>query len=429
MATLSNVDGRSLVADLSGAFNNMKEASVKQFALDREAKDIDLLRQAQGLPPLTPPVQANNGSKKQRGFLRSISPQIADHIDGLNESRDVNGIDEVRNTAQMTVETANRILAAKTPAAKQKIILESAQKARKEGRDNTQMLKNAGLTPDQMDLVAQKAKMVNEATLRTLPAPTGDERQAARAQLAIRNPQAYQTLVAEENARASKGQAAASAAQRAAEAAALDSAISAIRTDGLSQIEGSGGAGPEVQTGGPVQPTGVQGQPRGRNPARTGDPSQPLVDGMNSYLDELPAAGQEPAPVATEGFARDRGRVNPEMAPTPAMPIDPTFTQTTADPMPPQAPPVQLSPIETANGEYQDALGKWERAQDWAAETLQKAESLPPKARNALKAEVNKVVDQYEGRLGTRADQLKIAQDTAKFEADNKPELSDLAVA
>ena len=189
MVTLANLQGGSLALDLTQAFG----PAVQEGKARREQQEVtDLVRQASGLPPVP--------DKNAGGFLAKVAPGLANTIQQLNQKRSPDEVDQARNEAQIGLETSKRILAAKTPAEKQKIILERASEVQQAGGDTRELLRMSNLTPAEIDLQAQKTAMTSDAALKTLPAPTDQERLAARAELAVRNPQALNAILRQEAA-------------------------------------------------------------------------------------------------------------------------------------------------------------------------------------------------------------------------------------
>lgn len=287
MVTLANLNGGSLALDLNAAFSpHIERAREERKVEERENKDIDLLRTAQGLPGIFP-----QGDKKSEGFLRKIAPGLADQLDKLNKDRNPDQVDELRKEATINVETAARIRRAKTPAEKQRIILERAGEFQKQGRDNRELLKMSGMTPAEMDLQAQKAQMTGEATLKSLPAPTDSERLAARAQLAVRNPQAFNTLMREEAVeRQIAAQKAAQA--RAGAARSASAAQAAQKAQILSQLRTAAGGQPAAagdSSSPQAEPQTVGGVPLEFGKLDVGNASgfDPIIDSARAQQAEI----------------------------------------------------------------------------------------------------------------------------------------------
>lgn len=153
---------------------------------------------ARGAGGVAPPPKPT----KQVGFLRQIAPGLADALGQLNQSRDPDGVDQLRTEATKGLEIADQILNAKTPTEKRNIILQRASEIQQAGGDNSELLRAAGDTPAKMDLQAQKAQLTARATLQELPAITDVERlraQAqARAELSVIDPNALVALQRDE---------------------------------------------------------------------------------------------------------------------------------------------------------------------------------------------------------------------------------------
>lgn len=195
MVTLANLDGRSLALDLSQAFG----PAVQEGKERKEQREVTaLVRQASGLAPVP--------EKNANGFLAKVAPGLAEKIQQLNGTRSPDQIDQARSEAQIGMETSQRILAAKTPAEKQRIILARAEEVQRQGGDTRELLRMSGLTPDEIDLQAQKTAMTSDAALKALPAPTEQERLAARAELAARSPQALNAILRQEAMAQQQGQ-------------------------------------------------------------------------------------------------------------------------------------------------------------------------------------------------------------------------------
>lgn len=376
MVTLANFDGRSLALDLDAAFSPaLKQKYVERKADEREQKDIELLRTAQGLAPQT----ASAPDKKSQGFLRRIAPGLADQLDSLNKDRNPDQVDELRSEAAINIETARRIRNAKSPAEKQRIILERASEFQKQGRDNRQLLKMSGMTPAEIDLQAQKAEMMGDATLKTLPPPTDEERMAARAQLAVRNPQAYNALMRdeavqrqEEAQRAAQARAGAAQAQKEAEAAQQAQIIAQMRA-------GASGQPTVAQSGQPSQQTQEQFDAVGGVPLSFGDDVAPGVN----------AAG-------------DPGLSFGEVAPIEAAAVE------TAQ----EAPPVDL--VAQADAAYRQAQSATERA------IAQRDSIADPKMRALADTVVKEFEAAEKDALADRDTEIEFAEATAqedKFDA------------
>lgn len=180
-------DGRSLSLDLGEAFG----PAIQEAKQRRETQEItNLARTASGLPPVP--------EKNAGGFLAKVAPGLADTIQKLNQNRQPDLVDEARSEAEIGLDTSRRILAAKSAMEKQKIILERAEQVQSAGGDATELLRMSSLSPAEIDLQAQKTAMTSDAALKTLPAPTDQERAAARAELAVRNPQALNAILRQE---------------------------------------------------------------------------------------------------------------------------------------------------------------------------------------------------------------------------------------
>lgn len=180
-------DGRSLSLNLAQAF----APAIQEGKQRKERQEItNLARTASGLPPVP---EQNAG-----GFLAKVAPGLANTIQKLNQNRQPDLIDEARSEAEIGLDTSRRILAAKTPTEKQKIILARAEQVQRAGGDPTELLRMSSMSPAEIDLQAQKTAMTSDAALKSLPAPTEQERAAARAELAVRNPQALNAILAQE---------------------------------------------------------------------------------------------------------------------------------------------------------------------------------------------------------------------------------------
>lgn len=122
MVTLANLDGRSLAIDLGEAFG----PAIEQARERREQRELtNLVRQASGLPAVP--------EKNAGGFLQRIAPDLASRIQQLNGQRNPTLINQARQEAQVGIDTSRRILAAKSPSEKQKIILERASEVQRQG--------------------------------------------------------------------------------------------------------------------------------------------------------------------------------------------------------------------------------------------------------------------------------------------------------
>ena len=232
MPTLANIDGRSLALDLNRTFGNLdKFGDVRREEADKK-KRTELATTAAGIPPEA--IQEKAG-----GFLRKIAPSFADALAKVKEGGDLAQVDQMRTEAERGRETADRILAAPTQAAKQAIILEQAEAMRQKGGDTRELLKASGLSSAEMDLRAQKSKLTSDAALKVLPAPTAAQRARARAELSVRDPNALVALQRDEAAALKAEQLRIANARRAAAArtaarapkTALGKRLADIRTD------------------------------------------------------------------------------------------------------------------------------------------------------------------------------------------------------
>lgn len=368
MVTLANFDGRSLALDLDAAFSPaLKQKYVERKANEREQQDIDLLRTAQGLAPET--VSAPD--KKSQGFLRRLAPALADQLDKMNQDRNPDAVDELRKEAAMNVETAARIRKATSPAEKQRIILERASEFQKQGRDNRQLLKMSGMTPAEIDLQAQKAEMMGNATLKSLPPPTEGERMAARAQLAVRNPQAYAALMRdeavkrqEEAQRAAQARAGAAQAQKEREAA--------QQAQIMAQMRAGAGAPPAAT------PTQAQGA----------TPQQ--------QFDAVGGAG------LSFGEAMDNGQTDPVAQGDPGLSFGELAQPEVATP-----PPEQVDLIAQADATYRQAQAATARA------IAQRDSITDPKMRAMADTVVKEFEESEKAALENRNAEIDFAKDTA----------------
>ena len=255
MPTLQNIDGRSLVADLNRTFGNIEQAGDRRRADKKEQENIRLAELARGIGGSAGGIQQTSGipdpqrgqgifpSDRQReksgGFLSKIAPGLSDALGKLNQTREPEAVDQMRDQAEQGRATADLILKTKSPTEKRAVILKRADEVRKAGGDNRELLKSAGGSPAQMDLQAQKAQMTSNATLDVLPPPTSAERLRARAALSVRDPNALVAIQRDEKvqrqieARKRAERRAAAAARIAAKApkTELGKKIAAIRAD------------------------------------------------------------------------------------------------------------------------------------------------------------------------------------------------------
>ena len=214
MPTLQNIDGRSLVADLNRTFGNIEQAGNRRRADKKEQENIRLAELARGIGGSAGGIQQTSGipdpqrgqgifpsdmqREKSGGFLSKIAPGLSDALGKLNQTREPEAVDQMRDQAEQGRATADLILKTKSPTEKRAIILKRADEVRKAGGDNLELLKAAGGSPAQMDLQAQKAQMTSNATLDVLPAPTDAERLRARAALSVRDPNALVAIQRDE---------------------------------------------------------------------------------------------------------------------------------------------------------------------------------------------------------------------------------------
>lgn len=293
MVTLANLDGRSLALDLGQAF----APAIQEGKQRREQRELtQLVRQASGLPA----VPERNAS----GFLQRIAPDLASKIQQLSGARNPTLIDQARQEAQVGIETSRRILAAKSPSEKQKIILERASEVQRQGGDASELLRMSGLSADEIDLQAQKTAMTGDATLKALPAPTQQERLSARAELAVRSPQALKLVLHDEavaREEAARRRAAAAAGRKAANAAAHNAAFNQI----IDAVAGTPEAAAAEQQGAPSAQAEVTDE-QARIAGQEADPGAPAEEQV-SLGREIAQQGAPAAPQAIPTLsARDR---------------------------------------------------------------------------------------------------------------------------
>lgn len=190
MPTLQNIDGRSLTPDIGRTIDQVSKFGDRRREEKREQENIELAQRARGLPGTFP--------EPNTGFLQKIAPKLAETLAQLNQSRDPDGVDQMRSEAERGRETANQILSAKTQTEKQAVILKRAAQIQQAGGDTRELLKQSGGSAAEMDLQAQKAQMTSDAALKALPAPTTAERLRARAALSIRDPNALVAIQRDE---------------------------------------------------------------------------------------------------------------------------------------------------------------------------------------------------------------------------------------
>lgn len=194
MPTLANVQGSSLVADLSGLLRGVEQVG------ERSREESKL----QEIENLALTAQGQSGGQSQSSgpmdFLTKIAPDIAEGISGLVSGRSdptadvISNIDQTRARAKSNVQVADRILRESDPVKKQRLITEDAERVRRDKGDISSHIKMFNMTPPEQNLQAQKIKMSGQGVIRSLPAPTTNEREIARIKLNVRSPQAAASL-------------------------------------------------------------------------------------------------------------------------------------------------------------------------------------------------------------------------------------------
>jgi len=192
MPTLANFQGGSLVADIRTALENIGGIGERDRAETAAQEAEDLALTARGVAP---PAR-----KGPLDFLNKIAPDLFQTVQDITTKRadptteTVQAIEATRERAKNNIAVSKRILAEPDPVKKQRIVREDAERIRAQGGDITGHVKMSNLSPDELDLQAQKVKMAAEATNRAVPGPTEAEREIARIKLAVRSPAAAEAL-------------------------------------------------------------------------------------------------------------------------------------------------------------------------------------------------------------------------------------------
>lgn len=196
MPTLSNIDGRSLVPDVSGVSQLLLQTFGTKQSRDKEAaqqakqaefqKQIDILAGVDSqLPPGTIDESGAIGrgptlKQKEAALIRlsALNPQAANAIRQTMERGDK--VEAQQIAAETDKGTRLAISIQKQPdfVSKQRAITQAAQEAASQGKDVSRFLDLANMSEEQLDLELQKM-IIQGADLKTLTDdalnPAGDE--------------------------------------------------------------------------------------------------------------------------------------------------------------------------------------------------------------------------------------------------------------
>ncbi len=245
MVTLANVQGSSLALNIADAVReDIAGFQERGRVADAQADLEESLRVALGGAP------TDAKPSKGLGVLGQLAPGIAQMAGQLNSRRDPQGTEAFRAEAKTGLALSQKIIDAKSPLEKQRLLADEVARVSGEGGDVTRLVKLANMDEDQLDLELQKMQLVGEGMLKAVPEVKGNEslnffstpaRRNAFARIAATNPKIASSLLAGRDRQLARAQSAAAARTKAAAAAAapktdLGKTLTAIASDERSGV-------------------------------------------------------------------------------------------------------------------------------------------------------------------------------------------------
>ena len=165
MPTLANINGASLVPDLSGVFKDARTDIRNQQAIGRaEQLRADTIKQTEA-------VTSSTGVAQQKALARlaALNPQAANSINSVIKTGNAEQRAVIAKEAEDGLRQATFISGLPDFATKQSALLDMAQKAKDEGRDFSKIGDLINLDEKALDLELRKMKVLG-TDIKTLTA-------------------------------------------------------------------------------------------------------------------------------------------------------------------------------------------------------------------------------------------------------------------